>query len=79
MNVQAGFKPWNWLIAWDFFATLVLGLGLHVHYAPGTTAVAGLLAPFRLPLLVGGGLMMAAGGIAAVALTFRTARHRRPG
>lgn len=49
MNSPADLKPWIWLRAWNFFAVVVLGLGLHA-YDVGATAVADALAPFGVPL-----------------------------
>ena len=61
--------------AWDAIGVILLGLGLHAHYAVGATALAATLAPWRMPLLWTGGVMLAAG---SVAVTLVVLRNRRP-
>jgi hypothetical protein len=76
MNAPTAWMPPPWLIALDFAGMLLLGLGLFVHYAPAS-AVAIALAPLRLPLLVAGGLALAAGVAIAVLLVLDHRRHVR--
>ncbi|MFZ2752862.1 MAG: hypothetical protein WAZ48_05390 [Lysobacteraceae bacterium] len=54
-------KPPMWLLALDIGGFLLLGLGLAMHYLPGTAVSQALPATLRLPLLIIGGGMFAAG------------------
>ncbi len=74
MNALAPWKPPFWLLALDIAGVVLLGLGLHVHYAPGSTTVARALESLALPLTVLGGLMVAAGSVLAL---LQVLAHRR--
>ncbi len=54
-------KPPIWLLALDIGGFLLLGLGLVLHYVPGTALSQALPDTLRLPLLIIGGCMFAAG------------------
>ena len=60
--------------AWDAIGVVLLGLGLHAHYAAGATTLAATLAPGRVPLLWAGGAMLAAGRVAATLVVLRARR-----
>ena len=61
---KAGKSPWKpaiTLLFLDIFGVALLVLGLMMHYAPDATLSQALPASLRLPLLVVGGSMFAAG------------------
>jgi hypothetical protein len=58
---QTRWKPPILLLALDIGGLLLLGLGLLIHYAPGMALSQVLPASMRLPLLILGGGMFAAG------------------
>lgn len=74
MNVRSPWKPPYWLLALDFAGIALLGLGLHAHYAPGAAVLATAVAPLRLPLMVVGGLMLAAGTVLVMVLLLQRMR-----
>ncbi len=54
-------KPPLWLLALDIGGFLLLGLGLVMYYLPQAAVSQALPATLRLPLLIIGGCMFAAG------------------
>lgn len=67
-------KPPLWLLALDIGGFLLLGLGLVLHYVPGTALSQALPGTLRLPLLIIGGCMFAAGWSG---MLFSLLAHRR--
>jgi len=62
-----------WLLLVDFVGMLLLGGGLAAQFAPDT-ALAAILLPFKLPLLVVGGVLMGLGML----LAMRVVLQQRP-
>ncbi|MFZ5638774.1 MAG: hypothetical protein ACOY82_19550 [Pseudomonadota bacterium] len=69
-------KPPLGLLALDVFGIVLLAVGLLMHFSPEAALVRGLPPTFRLPLLIVGGTMAAAGWLGLVASVLA---HRRPG